>query len=63
MKEMKANYEGKYNNNKINDNFNFSFNNKYFNNQILSENEKNSKNNTCITKKNEALNKYKVENY
>ena len=62
MKEMKANYEGKYNNNKINDNFNFSFNNKYFNNQILSENEKNSKNNTCITKKNEALNKYKVEN-
>ena len=51
MKEMKANYEGKYNNNKINDNFNFSFNNKYFNNQILSENEKNSKNNTCITKK------------
>ena len=61
MKEMKANYEEKYNN-KINDNFNFSFNNKYFNNQILSENEKNAKNNTCIIKKNESLNKYKVGN-
>ena len=56
MKEMKANYEERINY-KINDNFNFSFNNKYFNNQILSENEKNSKNNTCITKQIEPLNK------
>ena len=55
MKEMKAKYNEKNIKNKINDNINFSFNNKYFNNQT-STNKENILNN------NNTLNKYNMEN-